>query len=458
MRRPNSQSEAVRTHVSTGPAPGRGDPGRSTVPLGSTRSIARTTRFQPSVIEGRRPASGRQAARPARAVSPSHPIGYPVASAAETGHVWTFFIVCSYVLCLAYTQVGSEDLPELTRYLPLLVVVTLGLSSLHVRVAARQQGLMADRSIIVPQVLIVTAVLLSTAWFYVRGGTSWTPLFYAIGIPAHMLFQNSIFHVASTKGTKAGLTCAVLIALASVAIFPERDINGYLSGLFRNGNALGIMMCTMLYVLYACWPDRKWVKVAGIAIASWVVLQTSSRSALLFIVAFVLLHLSSANRQLFRLTLAGLFAVVVAYLVSMIALEDLMFDYMFGSKRLFDGASGRGMIWQVSFEEMLRRPIGVGMGNSESVLAPLVFQSASHNALLKMGLEGGWLLPVAYLGLLVAMLRNCRSSVTRVFIIALNLKYVFEIATPFGLSLSSALLTLPYFLENALWRRPSSAS
>jgi O-antigen ligase len=246
----------------------------------------------------------------------------------------------------------------------------------------------------------------------------------------------------------------LIVVAASVVAFRDVDYDGNLAGVFRTGNALGIVMCSVLYMCFMCWPARRVVLLAASALVVYVVFLTSSRSALAFLAVFFVLHLLGRWPSARKVALAVLLIAVSLYLVYMTQLEEFYPEYRFGGKRLFDGATGRMLIWEASLQEIARRPFGVGLGLSEEAMAPLVGQSGSHNALLKMTLEGGWLFGLSYVGLLGAMLRHSRLPLTQVFLIALNVKYLFEIATPFGLSLSSALLTLPFFMERTERRQP----
>ena len=114
----------------------------------------------------------------------------------------------------------------------------------------------------------------------------------------------------------------------------------------------------------------------------------------------------------------------------------------------YRGLSYRDVLFFTSVDILEEHPYGVGWGQSAYYIQRETGQLLSpHNTFMKVAVEGGWSAMVGYGILLLGMLYNCRSALASSFIIAMSLRALFESATPFTLSFVSAMLIVPFFLN-----------
>jgi len=187
-------------------------------------------------------------------------------------------------------------------------------------------------------------------------------------------------------------------------------------------------------------------------------ISIESRSLLLAII----LYLFFKNLNFFKLRNLSFNIVIIFLIILMLFfvypnnlfISKIMYSLdlsnikIFGSD-LFYGA-GREELWKIVIETNPSPIYGIGFGNSNDYINNFIHKDLSpHNTFLKLYLEGGLLFLSTYILLVFFLFRNAKTNITKSFILAIQIRMFFESAFPFGVSLSSALIILPYFIEKA---------
>jgi hypothetical protein len=112
------------------------------------------------------------------------------------------------------------------------------------------------------------------------------------------------------------------------------------------------------------------------------------------------------------------------------------------------GLSHRDELFSYSLDIVEKQPGGVGLGMSKLALKDYYGEKISpHSTYLKVLVEGGWVTLAGFLVLMLGFLWTSSSPLASSFIFAMLVRGFFESATPFSLSLVSAMLIVPMFLN-----------
>jgi len=174
---------------------------------------------------------------------------------------------------------------------------------------------------------------------------------------------------------------------------------------------------------------------------------------------FLILSRFKLRNLAFIMVMLGLFALFILYVNPHDNYITKLLNYLhishleiFGSSLTY--GAHREEIWQLVAEKNPSPLFGIGFGNSNDFIFGFLKRNVSpHNTYLKLYLEGGWILLVGYIILFFYILRKSKSYITKSFILAIQVRMFFESGFPYGISLESALLILPYFIEKAILRQ-----
>jgi len=158
-----------------------------------------------------------------------------------------------------------------------------------------------------------------------------------------------------------------LAALASVrsgALVEGRVDVGWISGGDPNTQAAYLLPgATLLMVLFSqrARSVQKWLLLLGFSVIALAIMATSSRGALISLIAIVMLG-AIIDRRLWQVALPGLLVGGLATLL----LPQMFVDRLQAIVTLSDRAAGRIDIWLVALRMIPSHPIlGVGLGNFE---------------------------------------------------------------------------------------------
>ncbi|MEW5804401.1 MAG: O-antigen ligase family protein [bacterium] len=191
-------------------------------------------------------------------------------------------------------------------------------------------------------------------------------------------------------------------------------------------------------------------------VLSYVLFLTGNRSGIIsFATFFIFYFIYKKFGKIYTYILFLVFLVgIISYLTyCAFATKNLLYQLNITFyQRNFLYASQRDTIIKHTIPNIVKKPFGLGFGfSSKDAMQGLgVDVTSPHNAYLKMALEGGWLFLIAYILLILQALRKAENPVTVSMLIAFNIRVFFDIATPFGYSIISALLIAPYYIEKGL--------
>jgi len=313
---------------------------------------------------------------------------------------------------------------------------------IHLLFCKEQISLDKDTSI--PQVFLIIAAVLSLAF-----NLNSRSLTYVLGFIINIIIYNNIFKYISLKHFK------IFFIFLFLTIFYPIHNGNQLCSIYGNSNALGMILLCLFYFLLLLWEDKIFIIFVSI-ILSYILLLTGNRSGIIsFAVLIVIYFINKKFNKiytylLFLILLSG----VIFYLAyCVITANNLLYqmDIKYYNRN-FLYASQRDTIIKAAIPEILKKPFGLGFGCIDpSAMKEFGIKVTSpHNAYLKMGLEGGLLFLIAYIFLILQAIRKAEYPVTVAMLIAFSIRVFFDIATPFGYSIISALLIAPYYIERGI--------
>ena len=116
--------------------------------------------------------------------------------------------------------------------------------------------------------------------------------------------------------------------------------------------------------------------------------------------------------------------------------------------------AGFTLLWLILIGCVVKVFVQVELGRRAVITGETL---SPHNTFMKVAVEGGWSAMVGYGILLLGMLYKCRSVLASSFVIAMSLRALFESSTPFTLSLVSAMLIVPFFLNEVTMANTAAA-
>lgn len=353
-----------------------------------------------------------------------------------------------YLIGLVFSQVKFNFMGVAVRigHGPVLVLSYLAVLAVIIR-----GKFYVDKATITPQIFLI-----STAFISLAANMNITSTTYVIGMMVNLIIYNSVLRNISRKGFKA-----IFFILIMASLFPISDPGDIRpAALFGNCVNLSLILFFASYLLLLLWKKKAFILIM-LSIIAYLVFSAGSRGGIVGFASLLLFYIFFSrydNKKALYLVLASIilffsFIIYLYYTPSVLAYIDGLVDINFHGRSLFTSAQ-REELFISCVEESLRRPFGMGLGlSSEYISFTGSTASSPHNAYTKMLLEGGWLFLLSYLALFFMVVSKSRYPVTRAALCAFGIRAFFEIATPFGFSLVSGLLLLPYFIERGLTRQ-----
>lgn len=279
--------------------------------------------------------------------------------------------------------------------------------------------------------LVLTAGVasLSTVWSIERTTTVeqvvilWVVV-AIVGLASRRRWRDATVIAGDLRVMVVVLAVVLLVGLAGHAtgVIPL-PYGGRYQGLLNNPNMAAQVSTLAIFLALAVLRGRRSVAaLACIGGAATTIVLSESRTAMLAVVlGVVLVAVLGGARSLVAATGLGVVALVVASFLGAGGPLQAALD-RFGEVSGGDTLSGRGLIWQAGLDAIAARPYGWGWGTTERILADVHAQGGMpelarsfHNSVLQVAVEGGLLAPallvVAYLALVVPMLRQRGSAV-----------------------------------------------
>lgn len=329
-------------------------------------------------------------------------------------------------------------LPDNLKYLPIAAVILI------IFVCREQILFLNRRFFMAGGVMVLLGAAIST--FLEGDMQSWAYLlFILLNLLLYPIFQTSPLKSWQILGFYFFiLLCTIPLGLD----------NNRVQSIFGNSNNYGSVVFIAIYFGLLAFYKNPLLQVPVFIFALVTTILSGSRTALGVIVLFVGLYFVQRFILHFvinRVSLVILTVMAIAYITLVtddrFKVMDAIQSYKYSDKSE-RGLSHRDELYQVSLDVSLSHPLGVGLGRSPIYVEREFGQSLSpHNMYLKMLMEGGVIFLIGYLILLIGMLLTTKSPLVLSFLLAMALRGLFESATPFTLSLISAMLILPYFLN-----------
>lgn len=228
---------------------------------------------------------------------------------------------------------------------------------------------------------------------------------------------------------------------------------------FKNPNSLAGAYFFLFFIIELTGTKRIRI-LNGVLFLPVYVISITSRALLLgFIVYYTALFLSKFRLRnifvVFAVVVLALFMVFYIFpenkaLISLLEFFNLNNTTVFGSNILY--GAHREELWRVAVLENPSSAFGIGFGNSNEFIQNMLDRNLSpHNTFINLYLEGGFLLVITYIFATVMFYIYSKTAITKSFIIAVNVRMFFESGFPFGISLQSAMLFLPYFIDKLVY-------
>ncbi len=222
--------------------------------------------------------------------------------------------------------------------------------------------------------------------------------------------------------------------------------------------------------------------LAGAYFFLFFIIELTASKKLRLINSFILLPIfviTIASRGLFlafmvyytalflkKLKLQNIFAVFVIFILIlffllyvfpkdnflMVLLDKLDLEHItvFGSNIVY--GAHREQLWRAAVLNNPSKIFGIGFGNSNAFIIKILNRNWSpHNTFINLYLEGGYLFVFTYIFSTIMFYIKAKTSIAKSFIIAVNVRMFFESGFPFGISLQSALLFLPFFIDQMVY-------
>ncbi len=266
------------------------------------------------------------------------------------------------------------------------------------------------------------------------------------------MLATSVLYASFTSGMRYRHLLMFTIFGIGTLCLPIYD-GAKLVSIYGNSNSMATVTFCMCYFVALVFY-RNWIlKLGLLAFLGLLIYLTQSRTHLgcwgLFLLFYVI-------QRIFRFTLnrliLGVMLVISIFYVSLVTNDE--FDLLtlieansYESKG-FKGVNGRDDLFAISTDLAREKPLGYGFGNSGIPIEERYGEALSpHNAYLKTWVEGGYLSLFGFILLTLAILYTSNSPLVVAYCGALVLRSLFESATPFTLSLISAMLILPYLFN-----------
>lgn len=242
-----------------------------------------------------------------------------------------------------------------------------------------------------------------------------------------------------------GRHAAALLIAAAVLIVGYAAVTGSYDRLFfLNRNAVPPLALLLLFMSDHYLAKRPLGRAAVTVTALLSALLCRSRAGLLAVAGYLALRCLRRKSLQVAAFLAAAAVLTGAYLVRVLPLPDVAI-----MGRSIADLAGREQLWEIARQLVRRHPLGLGYQGY-----PTVFQEAlgvelsPHSLYLAMLLQFGWFFFAVYCGLLSSLVASSRNGAVVAAVFAAHLRGFFESGLPFGFSLNSAILLLPFYMEH----------
>ncbi len=260
---------------------------------------------------------------------------------------------------------------------------------------------------------------------------------------------------------------SVTAFILSILLLLHPDILGVIGtpyqfkSYFANPNSLAVVYLLLFFLIEL--TGNKKIKLLNILLILPIyILTIKIRGLLLSIIIYYIILTASKVKNLnaiiitfitIALSLLLLFYVFPNHkiILSIINLLNLQNTHLFGSNLLY--SAGRNTLWQTAVIKNPNPLYGIGFGASNNFIYSLIKENHSpHNIFINLYLEGGYIFLLTYIYATIVFYIKSKTNMTKAFIIAINVRLFFESGFPFGISLQSALIFLPFFIERLIFK------
>lgn len=266
-----------------------------------------------------------------------------------------------------------------------------------------------------------------------------------VGMLANVLIYEYYSRRAMSRRQAKILLYAIMLSVVGCALVTSRFDRAFIA----NRNGVPVLLVFMLFMAdsYLQGDCATQITVLGFVMV-WQYL-CKSRAGYLAVGSYLLLRSFRTKRAQVIVFLSISVCLVLVYITGTITLPDITLG-----GRSIGYLAGRDELWAVSREIIVRNPLGVGYrGYSDIYKSVLGTTFSTHNLYLNILMQYGWFYTGAYAVFLVALVKESSSPVTLAAVFSMYLRGFFEISIPFGLSLGSAMLLLPFYMERPLKSR-----
>lgn len=212
---------------------------------------------------------------------------------------------------------------------------------------------------------------------------------------------------------------------------------------FLNRNSVPLLILLLVYLVDLYLPNMKTTKFIVWCFGLTFTFLSKSRAGLLALLTYLVMRRIKSKKVQFVLFCVLFSALILLYVFGFA--KYFSFDIL--GKPVSD-LSKRDLAWFASYALVISHPFGMGYANyTEQFLQNFDVTIGPHNVYLNILLQFGWFYFVVYMFFLSRLVGKSRLNITTALAFSVYLRAFFESGTPFGLSLNSAILILPFYLE-----------
>lgn len=212
---------------------------------------------------------------------------------------------------------------------------------------------------------------------------------------------------------------------------------------FGNRNGVPVLLVFTLFMADSYLQDDRLTRTLVLVFVLAFGYMCKSRAGFLAIASYLLLR-SVKRKGIQVIMFCGMLTcLVLVYGTGTLVPPDVQ---IYG--RNIGYLAGRDQLWAESLEIVKKNPLGLGYGGySEIYRSVLGTGLSTHNFYLNVLMQYGWFYAGTYIVLLVLLISNASNPATLAAVFSMHLRGFFESSIPFGLSLASAMLLLPFYME-----------
>lgn len=345
----------------------------------------------------------------------------------------------------------------------LMLVALLGMMLAHIDLVGMARYLLVVPALVFFFVIGKKVYVTGELWYNIGGA-----LVLAGMIPGSLLHGDTLSYAYVLFGfmmffflpvLKNGIvddgTLGLFLLILGLTIIPLGYRGDRLYSVYVNtNNYCGVVLCSLYFAFLFFRDQPRWQIVTGL-VGLLLIILGGSRS--IFGAWFIFTGLYWVQRYVLKTVLRR--SLVLGFLLMCFGYYSLVTDDRFKlvetiqqnklSEKNERGLSHRDELFYISMDVAEDYPEGVGLGMSNYYIEDEIGLALSpHNAYLKILLEGGAVMLVGFLIIMLGFLwTNTTSPLASSIIFALLFRSLFESATPFTVSLISSMFILPMFLN-----------